>query len=253
MKKFGLRGLSIVVSYKFIIAFGLVSLILGTILEGYLTLDTFLASINELQTLAEESKITFASICILIYSIIVIFSIPVASVLTLSCGYLFGSLIGGFIAFIGALTGASILFLIVRFGLKMELVERLKSSSIFSELSLHIYENQFRHLLFLRFLPLFPFWMINLAPAILGVKFKLFFFSTFIGIIPGTFIIAGIGEKVRNFSEPKTVLLNELIANPEFVLLFLALSLITIFPTVLKLFSAKTRKKKRNDFKNLGS
>ena len=174
------------------------------------------------------------------------FSIPIASLLTILSGYIFGGLLGGVIAFTGALIGSSLLFIIVRAGIKLNLEQRLRSNSKFGELSAEIYKNQFRYLLFLRFFPVFPFWMVNLAPAILNIKFKVAFSTTFLGIMPGTFIIAGIGEKVRIVSKPSSDLINELILNPQFIGLFFMLSLITIFPTLLKV--VRLRKQKNRKF-----
>ena len=121
--------------------------------------------------------------------------------------------------------------------------ERLKANSKFGKLSADIYKNQFRYLLFLRFFPIFPFWIVNLAPAILNIKFRIVFVTTFIGILPGTFIIAGLGERVRIVSEPSSDIIDDLIFNPQFIVLFCMLSLITIIPTLLKVVRLKKTKK----------
>ena len=97
----------------------------------------------------------------------------------------------------------------------------------------------------MRFFPVFPFWMVNLAPAILNIKFKVAFSTTFLGILPGTFIIAGIGEKARIISKPSSDLIDELILNPQLIGLFFMLSLITIFPTLLKVVRLKKQKNKK--------
>ena len=158
------------------------------------------------------------------------FSIPAASVLTIFSGYLFGGLIGGFVALSGAVVGSSILFLIVQVGLRPTIDEKLKSNSLFGDIRNGILKNQIRYLLFLRFMPIFPFWLVNLAPAILGVQFRVFFLTTSFGIFPGTFIVAGIGQKLRLISEPSLDFVNELTSDPQFILLFLALSFIIILP-----------------------
>ena len=193
----------------------------------------------------DEFKAVFILLYIVFYCVIVMFSVPIASLLTILSGYIFGGLLGGLIAFTGALIGSSLLFIIVRAGIKFNLEQKLRSNSKFGELSADIYQNQFRYLLFLRFFPVFPFWMVNLAPAILNVKFKVAFSTTFLGILPGTFIIAGIGEKVRVISKPSSDLIDELILNPQFIGLFFMLSLITIFPTLLKVLRLKKQKNKK--------
>ena len=101
---------------------------------------------------------------------------------------------------------------------------------LFLDFKAQISKNQFRYLLFMRFAPIFPFWMVNLAPAILGVRFKTFVLTTFVGIMPGTFIIASLGQKLRIVSEPSAELVYELISNPQFLIFFGFLSFVTIFP-----------------------
>ena len=226
------------------ITFGLVSLLLAIISQNYLTFEMLFTLLNDSRNFVDEFKLLVGLLYILVYCFTVMFSIPIASLLTLFSGYIFGVLLGGFIAFIGALIGSSLLFCTVRAGIKLGLEERLRSNPKFKELGAEIYQNQFRYLLFLRFFPIFPFWMVNLAPAILNVKFGVFFVTSGLGILPGTFIIASIGEKIRIISEPNSDLIDELILNPHFIGLFMMLSLFTIFPTLLRV--ARLKKTKEN-------
>ena len=230
-------------SQKIIIVFGLISLFLAIASHNYLTFELLFKLLNKSRNFIEEFKLMAGLLYILAYCLIVMFSIPVASFLTILSGYIFGGLLGGLIAFTGALIGSSLLFIIVRSGIKLNLEERLRSNSKFEELSTHIYQNQFRYLLFLRFFPIFPFWMVNLAPAILNIKFRVVFLTTFLGILPGTFIIAGIGEQVRIISKPSSDLIDELILNPQFIGLFFILSFFTIFPTLIRVIRLKKQKK----------
>ena len=227
------------VRYKLIIIFAIISLGLGIGSHKYLNFEMLFATISTSLVIIEKFKPIIALLYFLGYSIIVMFSIPVASLLTVTSGYLFGSLLGGLVAFSGALVGSSCLFLIVRAGTKLHLEAKLRSNPILSVISAEIYENQFRYLLFLRFFPVFPFWIVNLAPAILGIKFWVVFFTTFIGILPGTFLIAAIGERLRIISKPTIEDVYELTSNPKFLLLFLILSFILIVPTILKIWQKK--------------
>ena len=225
------------------ITFGLVSLLLAIISQNYLSLEMLFTLLNNSRNFVDEFKLLVGLFYILAYCLMVMFSIPLASLFTLLSGHIFGGVLGGLIAFSGALIGSSLLFCIVRAGIKLGLEERLRSNPKFREIGAEIYQNQFRYLLFLRFFPIFPFWMVNLAPAILNVKFRVFFVTTGLGILPGTFIIAGIGEKIRILSEPNADLIDELILNPHFIGLFMMLSLLTIFPTLLRAVRKKKQKK----------
>ena len=243
MERIIFKFLSGTVSLKAIIAFGATSFVLAVVSQNILTIEFLLDKLNSIRALVDQFKLAAVCLYIFVYSTVVVFSVPVASLLTIVGGYVFGMFLGASIAFTGALIGVSILFALIKGGLKLNLEERLRSNQILGKLSAEIYENQFRYLLFIRFFPIFPFWVVNLAPAILGVKFRVFFVTTLIGIIPGTFIIAGIGEELRIVDEPSTELVYELISNPKLLFFFLTLSLISIFPSLLRVLRLQKAKK----------
>jgi uncharacterized membrane protein YdjX (TVP38/TMEM64 family) len=126
-----------------------------------------------------------------LYIGVIVLSIPGAAVLTVSGGLLFGPLVGAVGAFIGAVTGASIAFLIARSALGGWLVKR--AGPFAEKLADGFRRGAFSYLLFLRLIPLFPFWIVNIVPALLGVRFSVFLCATAIGIIPLTFAFALFG------------------------------------------------------------
>ena len=215
------------------------SLIVGLLVRDYLTFDMLFTKISLLSATIEQFKVFAALIYIAFYVTVVTFSVPAATVLTIIGGYIFGGLLGGAMAFLGALLGASLLFLIVQAGLRPKEKKNVIINPLFLDFKAQISKNQFRYLLFLRFAPIFPFWMVNLAPAILGVKFKTFFVTTFVGIMPGTFIIARLGQTLRIVTEPSVELVYELISNPQFLVFFGFLSFVTIFPILWRIFGFK--------------
>ena len=234
-------------AHKKIIAFGILSVVFGFILHEHLSFKMIMPKIDIIVLVVDEFRLTAILLYLFLYIFVVMFSIPAASVLTIFSGYLFGGLIGGFVALSGAVVGSSILFLIVQAGLRPTIDEKLKSNSLFEDISNGILKNQVRYLLFLRFMPIFPFWLVNLAPAILVVRFRVFFLTTAFGISPGTFIIAGIGQKLSLISEPSLNFVNELTSDPQFILLFLALSFITILPILWRwVLSKRDRSKELN-------
>src|SRR6185295_14291022 len=103
----------------------------------------------------------------------------------------FGGLIGGTAAVIGATIGATIVFLIARSALGETLT--LRAAPWMSKLREGFKEEALSYLLFLRLVPAFPFWFVNIAPAILGVSLKTYVVATFFGIIPATFAFASAG------------------------------------------------------------
>ncbi len=128
---------------------------------------------------------------VLIYVGVVALSVPGGAVLTLSGGFLFGVWLGTFLVLVAATSGAVILFLIAKTALGEPLAR--KAGPALQRLRAGFAENAFNYLLFLRLMPVFPFWLVNLAPALLGVPLSTYIVATFIGIIPGSFAFAFLG------------------------------------------------------------
>jgi uncharacterized membrane protein YdjX (TVP38/TMEM64 family) len=103
----------------------------------------------------------------------------------------FGWLFGGAIASVSATLGAIFVFLIARTSVGDILVR--KAGPRLQKFAEGFREDAFSYLLFLRFLPIMPFWMTNLAPALFGVRVETFALATMIGILPATFTFATAG------------------------------------------------------------
>ncbi len=129
-------------------------------------------------------------------------SIPGALILTMVGGYLFGAFLGALFSLIGATLGASILFIAARsaFG---ELFKPKIGSSI-ERMRNELTKNAFFYLLFLRLAPVFPFFVVNIAPAFLNISFFNYFFASFLGMIPGAAVYALMGSGLN-----KTVVAGE--------------------------------------------
>jgi uncharacterized membrane protein YdjX (TVP38/TMEM64 family) len=126
-----------------------------------------------------------------LYIAVVAMSLPGGTILTISGGIIFGTLLGGGASCLGATIGATILFLIARtaFG---EILTR-RAGPRLARLAAGFREDAFNYLLFLRLVPIFPFSLVNLAPALVGVDLGAFVAATSIGIIPATFTYAFVG------------------------------------------------------------
>lgn len=118
-------------------------------------------------------------------------SVPEAALLTLAGGLLFGTLLGGMLAVIGSTLGATILFLAARSAFADTLTKR--GGHRLARIRVELDRNGFSYLLAIRLIPAFPFWLVNLAAALAGMRASPFAVATLIGIIPGTFIYASIG------------------------------------------------------------
>ena len=164
-----------------------------------------------------------SAICfVLIYAAVVALSIPGGAILTLAGGFLFGTWLGGGYAVVGATIGAACIFLAARAGLG-GLAER--AGPFLAKLKDGFSANAFNYLLVLRLVPLFPFWLVNLVPALAGVGLPTFLLATVIGIIPGTFVYASIGSGLGQVVEQPdpNVLFHPSVLGPILALAVLAL------------------------------
>jgi len=113
-------------------------------------------------------------------------------VLSLATGFVFGRWVGTVLVVIAATTGATILFLAARYIFADAARRRL--GALGERINAGFTENAFNYLLFLRLVPAFPFFLVNLAPAFTSIPLRTFVLATFIGIVPGTFVFVNLGE-----------------------------------------------------------
>src|SRR6201993_4737748 len=126
-----------------------------------------------------------------VYAILVALSVPVGAVLTIAGGYLLGTWLGTLAAVVGATLGATGIFLAARAGLGA-FVQR--AGPLVSKLEAGFRADAFNYLLVLRLVPIFPFWLVNLVPALVGVKLRTYVLATALGIVPATVIFASLGN-----------------------------------------------------------
>lgn len=134
-----------------------------------------------------------------IYAVAIALSVPGGAVLTLVGGYLFGVWAGTAIVVVAATIGATGLFLAAKAAVG-ESMSR-KAGPFVRKMEAGFKRDAFSYLLFLRLTPVFPFWIVNLAPALLRVKLSTYVLATALGIIPGTFVFASFGAGIGQLIE----------------------------------------------------
>ncbi|HWX49700.1 MAG TPA: VTT domain-containing protein [Roseomonas sp.] len=130
-------------------------------------------------------------------------SLPASTLLTLAGGLLFGAWIGGGLAILAATGGACLVFLLMRAALAPSLARRVGNRA--EALRQALDQEGFLYLLSLRLLPLAPFWLVNLAAGLAGMRLAPYAAATLIGIMPGALVYAGVGaglEAVLAQGEP---------------------------------------------------
>jgi len=194
---------------------------------------------------------------VLAYIAVVALSLPGGLIMTLAGGLLFGWQLGAPATVIGATIGATILFLIARSSLGESLAARAGPS--IAKLRAGFQDNAFSYLLFLRLVPAFPFVIVNLAPALLGVKLGTYVAATFLGIIPGTTAYSIAGAGLASVIEGQNKVYKECLAKlapgssmtcdysidtgqlvtKELVAAFIALGLVALIPVAIKSWSKR--------------
>ncbi|MBT3793093.1 MAG: TVP38/TMEM64 family protein [Rhodospirillales bacterium] len=208
----------------------------GALKDHQETLSGFVAS----------NAILAAVLFIVIYAVSTAISLPGGAILTIAGGFLFGTLIGTVYVVIGASLGATGLFLAARTALGEPL--RARAGPQLQRMEKGFRENAFSYLLFLRLIPIFPFWLVNLVPAFLGVPIGTYFIGTLIGIIPGSFVFASVGNGLGAlFAAGKTPDLGIIFA-PDILIPIAGLGLLALVPVLYKRF----KDKKKSDHSGLG-
>jgi len=205
----------------------------------YLSLSALEENYERLQAFVEANfflaLLAFAGV----YAGVTALSLPGGGVLSLTAGFLFGTLVGVPLVVVSATVGGSIIFLAAKTSLG-ETLRRYGGRHV-EKMEDGFNRNAFSYLLLLRLVPLFPFFIVNLVPAFLGVRFPTYFFATLIGIIPGTFAYVsagnGIGAVLRAGGDVK---LSGLLTQPAVLVPIVALSVLALLPIAYKTFVRNT-------------
>lgn len=212
-------------------------------IQDHLSLDALYARSSALDQFVANRFALAIAIFMLAYGAAVASSIPGASFLTLSGGFLFGTWIGGAAAWIAATVGATLIFLAARSAFGDIL--RARAAGWLQKLGDGFRENAFNYLLVLRLTPIAPFFVVNLAPAFFNVSLRDYVLATLIGMIPGAFVYASVGAGLRAALETgaevspseaaRAILLSPAVFGPILGLIALAL-----IPVLIRAFQ-KTR------------
>lgn len=198
----------------------------------YLSLDYLRMYHKSLKAFVEMHPIAVPIVFCLVYIISVALSVPGAVLLTLLGGYLFPQPFSTIYVVVSATCGAALIFLAARTALNEILLK--KAGPFLKKMENGFQENAVSYLLFLRFVPLFPFWLVNIAPAFFGVSLFTFLWTTLVGILPGSlvFTLAGGGlDKILENNEPFS--LNS-IFNLQIKIALILLGLTALAPIIWK-------------------
>ena len=206
-------------------------------LDQYLTFEALRENRAWLLDQVEKSAVLAALVFIGIYIAVVAFSLPGAAVMTITGGFLFGQVLGTLYVVFAATVGATILFIAAKTALGDYL--RAKAGPFLRKMEEGFSENALSYLLVLRLIPLFPFFIVNLVPAFLGVSLRVFVIATFIGIIPGSFVYTLVGTGVGSIFDSGEEFTASGILTPEILAALIGLAILAIVPIVYKRVKAR--------------
>ena len=231
-------------SYKRLLPVGVLVLGLAAFfifdLGRFLSFETLRQNRVALLNWVETYGVVAALVYMLIYAAAIAFSLPGGAVLTITGGFLFGSLWGTVCVVFAATTGATALFLIAKTSFGDAL--RAKAGPALQRMQAGFQEGALSYLLVLRLVPLFPFFLVNLVPAFLGVPWRVYVVGTFIGIIPGTFVFATVGAGLGSVFDQGEAFSAAGILTPQIITALVGLAVLALIPVVYKKIKARSGK-----------
>jgi uncharacterized membrane protein YdjX (TVP38/TMEM64 family) len=207
-------------------------------LADHFTVDNFSEHKDQLQSYVEDHYIQSILIYMGLYATVVALSLPLASFITLTGGFLFGLVMGTIAVTISATLGATLIFLIAKSSVGEAL--RDKAGKLYARIEKDMNDNAVGYLLFLRLVPLFPFFLVNIAPALFNIKTRTYIWTTFIGILPGTAVFVNVGKSLGQVENPADLISSETIAA------IALLGLFAIIPTLYQKFKKDKKHAKNN-------
>ena len=222
-----------------LLALGALAIALFFVLDlgRFFTLAALKANHQTLMAYSSSHRLLTVAGFMLLYIVQTALSLPGAAVLSLAAGALFGAILGTVYANIAATIGATLAFLVTRYLLR-DLVLG-KFGSRLEGINRELEARGFNYLLFLRLVPVFPFFLINLAAGLTRLPLSTFFLATMLGIIPGGFVYVNAGASLAAVDSLAAI------ATPRVLGSFMLLGLFALMPVLY------TKLKKRREYGNL--
>lgn len=204
-------------------------------LRDVLSFDTLSAHRDALLDFRDANYLATALAFVLTYVAVVALSLPGAGITSMTGGFLFGTAAGTPLNILAATIGATLIFLAARWGAGQRLAQRMDDSEgRVKQVKRAIDANQWEALFLIRLVPIVPFFVANLLPALFGVPLFRFIVSTALGIIPGALVFTSLGAGLSEvFAAGETPDLDIVFA-PHILLPILGLAALAALPIVLK-------------------
>ena len=206
--------------------------------DHYLMIETLSRNRHELMAFVHQYGFAAVVAFMAIYVCVAAFPLPGASVLTIAGGFLFGPWWGTLWITVAATAGATLLFLVARTTLGDGLQAR--AGPALQKMEAGFRANAFSYLLSLRLIPVFPFFLVNLVPAFLGVPLATFVAATAIGIIPGTIVFVVIGAGLGGVFDMMMEFSLAAVLTPDIIAGLVGLAVLSLMPVLIGRLRART-------------
>ncbi len=201
-------------------------------LDRYVNIETLRENRIWLKNFVAENTLLAALIFMAVYAVATAFSLPGGTVLSIAGGFLFGLWLGCLLVVTAATIGATALFLAARTALGEPL--KARCGPWLDKMSAGFRENELSYMLVLRLVPLFPFFVVNLVPAFLGVSLRSYVLATFFGIIPGAIVYISVGAGLGKIFDAGGEFTLRNVLTPEIVIALTGLAVLALLPVVYK-------------------
>jgi uncharacterized membrane protein YdjX (TVP38/TMEM64 family) len=202
-------------------------------LQRFMTLEALKANRQVLLNYHASHRMAMVAGFVTVYIVQTALSLPGAAILSLAAGAIFGTVMGTVYANIAATIGATLAFLVTRYLLRDVVLNKFGGK--LEGMNRELEERGFNYLLFLRLVPLFPFFLINLAAGLTRLPLRTFFFATMLGIIPGGFVYVNAGASLATIDSLSDV------ASPRVLGSFALLGLFALLPVLYNRFKSRKR------------
>jgi uncharacterized membrane protein YdjX (TVP38/TMEM64 family) len=201
--------------------------------QKYVTLGAIKEHRDALLGFTDRHYLLMAVATFVVYTVSTALSLPGGLVLSLTVGLLFGRWAGTAIIVVAATVGATLVFLAARY--LFADWARARMGGLAQKLNEGFTQDAFNYMLFLRLVPLFPFWLVNLAPAFTNVSLRTYVIATAIGIIPGSFVFANLGRTLGQIESLQGLL------SRQVLMAFLLLGAFALLPIAIKRFRGRRK------------
>jgi uncharacterized membrane protein YdjX (TVP38/TMEM64 family) len=201
-------------------------------LDRYLSFEALRDNRAMLMDFVASDAALAVALYIVVYAALTALSVPGGAVLTVAGGFLFGAVVGTVYVVIGATIGAVAVFLAARTAIGDLL--RAKAGPALRKMEAGFQADAFSYLLVLRLVPLFPFFLVNIVPAFLGVRLRTYAVATLIGIIPGSFVFASVGAGLGSVFDKGQGFTLEGVLTTEVVVALVGLSVLSLLPVAYR-------------------